>query len=383
MIFDVSGFTAWSSERSPAQVFRLLEAVYGTFDLYARRMGVFKVETVGDSYVCVRGIPESREDDAVVIAKFAQLCLNKFKSLTSKLEKYLGPSTSELEARIGLHSGPLTAGVLRGEKVRFQLFGDTVNTASRMESQGAPKRIHASTETAKLLVNAGYQDWVSRRDDKIRVKGKGVMETYWVTPSLRGSSVSSKSSSSHSSLYDDDIEMGAVGPEQEESRKKHRRLIEWNVEVLYTLLAKVVDSRELNQRTTGKDRNDVPLEQFNLRDRPIGELTQVLSLPGKPVDLGKESVSNELPKAVKFQLHLFVTEISRMYRDVPFHNFEHASHVLMSAAKLMQRIASPSITERDLSDENLDRITGIHNMTYGISSDALLQFAVVFSALVQ
>lgn len=90
-------------------------------------MKVFKVETIGDCYVAVCGLPEARSDHAVVMARFASACLTHFKSLVAskKLEGELGPGTSDLKIRIGLHSGPVTAGVLRGSKGRFQLFGDT------------------------------------------------------------------------------------------------------------------------------------------------------------------------------------------------------------------------------------------------------------------
>jgi hypothetical protein len=84
--------------------------------------------------------------------------------------------------RVGLHSGPVTAGVLRGEKARFQLFGDTVNTAARMESTGQKGRIHVSESTATLLINAGKQAWINARDELVQAKGKGEMQTYWVKP---------------------------------------------------------------------------------------------------------------------------------------------------------------------------------------------------------
>ena len=82
--------------------------------------------------------------------------------------------------RVGLHSGSTTAGVLRGDKGRFQLFGDTVNVASRMESNGVKGRIHVSQATADALTAAGKASWLTPREDKIVAKGKGLMQTYWV-----------------------------------------------------------------------------------------------------------------------------------------------------------------------------------------------------------
>jgi hypothetical protein len=130
---DISGFTAWSSTREPAQVFILLQNLYQAFDTIAKRRRVFKVETIGDSYVAVTGLPEPQANHAVIMAKFAGESLLKMNQVTRELEVVLGPDTGDLSMRFGLHSGAVTAGVLRGERARFQLFGDTVNTAARME----------------------------------------------------------------------------------------------------------------------------------------------------------------------------------------------------------------------------------------------------------
>jgi class 3 adenylate cyclase len=92
----------------------------------------------------------------------------------------LGEGTGDLTLRIGLHSGPVTAGVLRGEKCRFQLFGDTVNTASRMESTGEKNRIQLSSATAEIIRRAGKGHWLLPREDLVEAKGKGMLQTYWL-----------------------------------------------------------------------------------------------------------------------------------------------------------------------------------------------------------
>ena len=143
---DIVGFTNWCSSREPSQVFHLLETLYAGFDALAKIHGVFKIETIGDSYVSVVGLPKARKRHAVIMAKFADDIRTKMMQLTTELEEHLGPvrfeimvrigaiicllnllalqGTSSLALRIGLNSGPTTAGVLRGEKARFQLFGD-------------------------------------------------------------------------------------------------------------------------------------------------------------------------------------------------------------------------------------------------------------------
>ena len=121
MFADVVGFTAWSSVREPSQVFTLLETIFAAYDRVAVRRRVFKVETIGDCYVAVSGLPEPRHDHAVTMARFARDCIAEHIVAVKKLETLLGPDTCDLRLRVGLHSGPITAGVLRGERSRFQV----------------------------------------------------------------------------------------------------------------------------------------------------------------------------------------------------------------------------------------------------------------------
>ena len=132
-----------------------------------------QVETIGDCYVAVAGLPNPQERHAVIMARFASDCLNKVTESTHSLADSLGPDTANLKLRVGLHSGSVTGGVLRGQKSRFQLFGDSINTASRMESCGKPGYIHCSQTTADALVAAGKEQWLTPREDIVVAKGKG------------------------------------------------------------------------------------------------------------------------------------------------------------------------------------------------------------------
>jgi hypothetical protein len=105
---DIAGFTAWSSTREPCQVFALLESIYSAFDKIAHRCGVFKIETVGDCYVAVAGLPVVQEDHALRVAIFARDCLHCMGDLMRVLEISLGPDTTNLELRVGIHSGQVT-----------------------------------------------------------------------------------------------------------------------------------------------------------------------------------------------------------------------------------------------------------------------------------
>ena len=141
---------------------------------------------IADCYVAVTGLPTPEPRHAVIMAKFAMDCRDKMQQVTQELEPTLGKETTTLALRVGLHSGPTTAGVLRGEKSRFQLFGDTVNTSARMESNGLPNKIHVSQTTADLLTVAGKGLWLTKREELIEAKGKGKMQTWWVTPTSSG-----------------------------------------------------------------------------------------------------------------------------------------------------------------------------------------------------
>lgn len=179
MFADIVGFTKWSSEHSPQDVFHLLEQLFFEFDKIAAKMNVFKLDRIGDCYIAVTGLPEERKDHCVVLCRFANECRSKMYDVIDQLKCELR-GVEQLNMRFGIHSGPVIAGVLRGQKARFELFGDTMNTASRMESLSLPGRIQVSEETAKILIHAGREHWIKPRKALVHAKGKGEIQTYWL-----------------------------------------------------------------------------------------------------------------------------------------------------------------------------------------------------------
>eukprot|EP00977_Amphora_coffeiformis_P007330 scaffold1588_cov222-Amphora_coffeaeformis.AAC.2 len=323
---DIAGFTAWSSEREPQQVFRLLESLYGSFDDVGRALDVFKVETIGDSYVAACGLPKARKDHAVVMVRFADQCLRRMNRITHELERFLGPSTGDLEARCGLHSGPVTAGILRGEKARFQLFGDTMNTASRMEGSGIAGRIHVSPATATELRLQGKGHWLMERLDVVHLKGKGQSQTFWAIPRSNKGSPSASSVTGYSSAVSS--QSGKV-----DESERLDRLIDWNVEVLLQYLQPIVSSRGTKARPSQNMLAKIrKAEQDMLHNRDglvVDEMTQILYLPEfDPATAMAMSQEIPLSPRVKQQLRDFVVMISSTYKSTPFHNFDHASHVV-------------------------------------------------------
>jgi class 3 adenylate cyclase len=384
MFADISGFTAWSSVRDPSQVFILLESLYKAFDAIASRRRVFKVETVGDCYVAVTGLPEYRKDHAVVMARFARDILNKMDKLTKVLELSLGPGTGELKLRIGMHSGPVTGGVLRGERSRFQLFGDTMNTTARIESTGERGRIHLSEETADLLKQAGKASWLKQREQRITSKGKGTMQTYWLNVTDNGddNTVGAESDGKQtlsSGMDEPDCDEILDVKGQSIQTQHTDRLIKWNVEQLLTLLKEIVARRSLVKAPI----KSAPSCEFTIEKKatlPIEEVQEIIELPEFDCTTDNKATVDAanivIPPIVVKQLKVYVTWVASMYRHNPFHNFDHASHVVMSVIKLMSRIVAPT-------DQNIiDNAATLHDHTYGITSDPLTQFACVFSALI-
>ena len=306
--------------------------------------------------------------------------------LVRQLEITLGPDTAELGLRFGLHSGPVTAGVLRGERARFQLFGDTMNTTARVETTGAKNKIHISQETADLLIGSGKGHWVRARDDKVHAKGKGELNTYWLEVKGDVAKSQSSNSSGKSNIGDSqvatDISMvdtgtGASSSAPTSMDEKGMRLVQWNTEIIGQILKEIVARRDAIDLASDSEFQLAELEQGSLmRDHTVlEECADVIELPTFCASKKQRNDEpNELPPTVVDQLRDYIQTIAMMYRRNPFHNFEHASHVTMSTTKLLSRIVAPDIQVSGKSDID-DKV--LHDHTYGITSSPLTQFAIV------
>jgi hypothetical protein len=307
-------------------------------------------QTHSDCYVAATGMPDPRKDHAVLMAKFANISLAQIKDLAGALESQLGPGTGDLAFRIGLHSGPVTAGVLRGEKSRFQLFGDTMSTASKMESSGKAGRIHVSKETANLLIAGGKGDWLQETGETIVATGRGEIVTYWLKTNFRkvnrtslmptnmnrntNISSSNREDSEDNAAIERAAALTSTGGGSSSVRgsrtgnkltsrvadwdmvssaatSKIDRLVDYNAEVMISLLKKIVarrsvendESREMELTTMG---GSVALD----------EVKEVINMPQYNPEASVKMASDymvEIPEAVRIEMRLYIHRVADMY----------------------------------------------------------------------
>ncbi|KAG7363180.1 family 3 adenylate cyclase [Nitzschia inconspicua] len=212
MFADIAGFTDWSSERA------------------------ITVETIGDCYVAATGVPHPHKDHAVLMAKFARDCMGVMHDVLGRLETNLGPDTTELGIRIGLNSGPVTAGVLRGDHAAFNYL--------EIQTTGQKNQIHISEETAALLREAGKECWVELCEDAVQAKGKGELRTYWLK--------NAKHLNGTAELPHDTHQIQAKScSEQEALRQKHARLVKWISDILASFLKQIIAKRKKQEGVNG------------------------------------------------------------------------------------------------------------------------------------
>ncbi|WP_299512921.1 adenylate/guanylate cyclase domain-containing protein [uncultured Limnohabitans sp.] len=166
---DLVGFTELSKGMSAAKLVDMLDEIFSSFDDIVGNAGVEKIKTIGDCYMLVGGVPEPREDHAQAVVNVAFAMLSALQSINHQ-------HGTQLQIRVGINSGPVVAGVIGMHKFTYDLWGNTVNIASRMESTGAVGKIHISPSTAERLDNK----FVLQERGAITIKGIGHLETFFV-----------------------------------------------------------------------------------------------------------------------------------------------------------------------------------------------------------
>ena len=166
---DIVNFTKLSARISPQELVALLNKIFSAFDRLALSYGLEKIKTIGDAYMVAGGLPLPREDHAEAIAEMAL-------GMQEEMIRIRSETGEDLSIRIGINTGPVVAGVIGIQKFTYDLWGDAVNTASRMESHGVAGKIQVTKETYELLKD----EYLFERRGMIEIKGKGEMETWFL-----------------------------------------------------------------------------------------------------------------------------------------------------------------------------------------------------------
>ena len=160
------GFTKISSQNTPEIIVQSLNGLFSRFDIRALAMGVEKIKTLGDAYIAVCGMPKEDSNHATHMLEFAQ-------GMLRDIEEYNKTSDVKFSMRIGINSGEVTAGIIGKTKFIYDIWGDTVNVASRMENCGVENKITVSESTYNLT-----KHFVEYKEDFVEVKGKGKMRIF-------------------------------------------------------------------------------------------------------------------------------------------------------------------------------------------------------------
>ncbi len=169
MFADIVGFTEFAENHSAEELVKVLNEIFARYDAQARMNGVEKVKTIGDAYMAVSGVPRPDKDH---VKKIVNMALD----IRETTKRFRSISGLNIEVRIGIHTGPLIAGIIGRYKFLYDLWGDTVNTAARMESHGEVGAIQI-TEEVKKVIEGQYK--IKSRGE-IDIKSKGKMKVYIV-----------------------------------------------------------------------------------------------------------------------------------------------------------------------------------------------------------
>lgn len=253
-----------------------------------------------------------------------------------------------------------------------------MNVTSRIESTGTKNKIHLSEPTAELLQAAGKGEWVEQREDKVLAKGKGELQTFWLTTSAKNLSPDVKLALPAISKF---LQKAKVEPAfctvEGNGRGRLQRLVDYNTKVMERLLKRVVAVRGNDDRI-GTEVIETIAERYTphtivdeaKKDIPFMSDWQYIQDP-KRVDLGQHVVN---------QLESFVTKVASLYRDLPFHCFEHASHTILSVTKLLASLEATLGSYH--SQHQLDFESRVNENVCEMLTHPMAQFALVFAAMV-
>lgn len=173
IFIDMAGFTKLSEERDPKETVNILNDVFTRFDTLAEQYGLEKIKTIGDCYMAVGGLPVPREDHAIMAAKMAL-------AIKEMMNNYTAPDGTTIKFRVGLDCGPVVAGVIGKKKFIYDLWGNAVNTASRMESTGLAGEIHCTDNFKQELEKEHAAQFKFTARTSMEIKGKGMMQTWFI-----------------------------------------------------------------------------------------------------------------------------------------------------------------------------------------------------------
>ena len=165
---DIVNFTVMSEKLSAEKIVGLLDEMFSKFDDLTEKFGIEKIKTIGDAYMVVTGLTSEEKEHAAILFEFG-------KELIKIASSYSDHKGEPITLRVGINSGPAVSGVIGKSKFSFDIWGDTINTAARLESYGSPGRIHMSTQTFKLINKK-----IKHEKRKIEIKGKGLIESILV-----------------------------------------------------------------------------------------------------------------------------------------------------------------------------------------------------------
>ncbi|XP_012274988.1 receptor-type guanylate cyclase Gyc76C isoform X2 [Orussus abietinus] len=316
---DIVGFTAMSAESTPFQVVNFLNDLYTLFDRIIKGYDVYKVETIGDAYMVVSGLPiKNGNKHAGEVASMSLDLLNAVKHHTIAHR----PSET-LKLRIGIHTGPVVAGVVGLTMPRYCLFGDTVNTASRMESNGEPLRIHISGQCKDALERIG--GYVVEERGMVYMKGKGEVKTYWLT------------GATEKAIQKREVDVGDLPP----LFSRPRRSPKLNSDSRQASLLGGLGSCSRRQSNVPRPVGDASLSQFN-GSSPLPRSFQAKKLERSPFYLAESSSKAALPNATKLQEESDnrAVNIKLALDDLFLENGQR----LRKSAQLLSTIASSSST---------------------------------------